>query len=337
MIVRIIILCLALLTTPAYAGENIFIIGSYQKEDLCGDPQLKGVNLAIEESGLHDTSVTSFFLHSRIISKQDFAQKVQSIEQEIERKKPRVIITLDDPAFNAFAKTVLANPAMYLVFSGVNRSLTDYNKELDFLNDTTPTKNITGVHEKLFMLEQMEFFEMLLNKLDKVAILYSTDSMGMIIKDQIVNELKQTIYASRLEFFPVKYMQDLYAAADEINDRKNINAYLPLPLSIIDKSTGQKKTVEELAPLLIEKIHKPDLALNKAFSKVGFLGGVSVDFHHMGHQAGTLAIKLLHGYNITKLKTENAGRHTISLNKKRQGSLSLTIRDDIWNLLDEVY
>ena len=317
----------------AAAPVTVFVVGSYLEDDLCSGPQYRGVLSALEGSGL-DYRLRSFFLDSRHLPAKAIKQKGQTIGQRIETERPRVLVTIDDAAFRLLAPMALQHPKLFLVFSGLNRSLDTYDRELHFLKDRVPTKNITGVYERLFMVEQMRFYETLLGDLGVVAILHSTDPMGKLVAHQIRDELDDTPYRQHLLFLPVATMKDFEQAVHTVVTRADIHAYMPILLSVRDETTGKHQTIKDLAPLLIKTIDKPDIALNKAFTKVGFLGGVSVDFFHMGYQAGTLAVQLLRGTPVQQLPVELAERYVVTLNRRRLSSLPIPVDDDFLNTID---
>ncbi|MCK7580375.1 MAG: hypothetical protein MZV65_35175 [Chromatiales bacterium] len=90
-----------------------------------------------------------------------------------------------------------------MVFTGLNRKLDFYNDKAGFLSNRTPVANITGVFEYLFMREQFAMLEAVLKRtVRKVAVLYSTDAVGVILKDQILDELKGTPYEDQSCCFP---------------------------------------------------------------------------------------------------------------------------------------
>jgi ABC-type uncharacterized transport system substrate-binding protein len=326
---------LILLSIPAYGESLIFVLASYHQNDPFEGPEHAGVIQALQTSEFQDIKIQSYFLDSRRLSKDKINQKIKEALLAINKKRPKIIIALDDLAFSVTAKKVIDMKNIYLVFAGINKPLDEYNAELKFLRNNTPIKNITGVYEYLFSAEQLEFLDLLLKRPCKVAILYSTDYMGEIAKSQILSELEHTPYKDRMELFPVTDMDDLMAAVQTIANRPDIQAYFPLTLSVKDPKKTARLTMKEIAPILTAKIKKIDLGVNLAFTRLGFFGGVHVDSFQMGYQAGLLAVKLLQGYPISNLKIENASGHKITINKKRLNELGLHFDDEILSLVDE--
>ena len=318
-----------------HAQEMVMIVSSYARDDLCGRPQYLGVIQAIEESRYRSIPVRSTFLDSKRLPPEKVRQRVKRAVDSIGKLHPQVVVTLDDLAFYQVGCKFIGERGMHVVFSGLNRSLSFYNKRFSFLSGRTPTKNITGVYEYLFLKDQMEFLQMIFKKKGKVALLYSTDFMGEILKDQVLAELKETGFFGELKLFPVSDMKDLVKAVDDINADPSIVAYIPDTMSIPGDVPGQRKTISDLAPVLTNRAKKIDLAINRAFTRAGFFGGVSVDFMYMGYQAGRQAVMLLDGYPIRRLPVENAMRYEIIINKKRMEELSLELDGQVLNMVDE--
>ena len=331
------LLLISVLQMPvcAYAREMIVIVASYAQDDLCGRPQYLGAIQAIEESRYRNLPIKSIFLDSKRLSSAEIRKRIDDAVTVIETEHPEIILTLDDLAFSEVGCRFVGARGMYVVFSGVNRPLKFYNSRFSFLKGNTPAKNVTGVYEYLFVREQMEFLRMVLRKDGQIALLYSTDFMGEILKEQVLTELQNTVYAKKIMLFPVSDMEELLNAVDSINSQPRIIAYIPDTMSVPDRKNGRTMTIGDLVPVLTGRAKKIDLATNKAFTRAGFFGGVSVDFMHMGYQAGRLAVMLLDGFPVKRLPVENAGRYEIIINKKRMNDLSLKLDDQVLNMVDE--
>ncbi len=319
----------------ASSSKKIFIVASYSEHDLCGSPQYKGIVSALKESEFQDFAITSIYLDSKRLGKKALEKRKQALIQQIDEERPYLIVTIDDLAFSVVAPCVVGEGPPWVVFSGLNRSLEEYNHALHFLKGNTPIKNITGIYEYLFMPEQIKFFDLISPERKKIALLYSTDFMGNILKDQVVRELEDAGLTDRLLYFPVANMDELAEKSAQIENNPQIGGYIPLTMSVKGEK-GEKYTIRELAPILIRKVKKIDLALNMAFTKSGFLGGVSVDFYQMGHQAGELAANIIRQYPISRLGVQRAERYRFVINKRRLQSLGLELPEEIYNMLDEL-
>lgn len=343
---KIMIGCLVLLVVLLYdvmrpienselQKEYIFIIASYHEGDMCGQPQMDAVIEAINQNNVNEFVFKKYFLDTR---KREYAlvqKDVEEIKKEIEFFKPKFVITIDDPALEYFYRTVLAYDDMFLVFTGVNKAIEKYNESFPFLDENgIATKNITGVYEYLFMKEQLALLEEILQRdVKKIAIMNSTDVVGMILMDQIYEELKDTKYNNKIIFFPIDTKEDLLSNAKEIQNNSEIDAWIPVMMSIQDPNTNEFLTMNKLAPLAIQLIQKPDLSLNMSFTELGFYGGVSIDFYQSGYDAGLIVAALYKGENIKNIPIKNAKHSILALNFKRIQQLNLYLPK---NVLDKV-
>jgi hypothetical protein len=242
--------------------NHIFIISSYHVGDPCGQPQFDAVIEALQHSRISNLSFTGHFLDTRRNSENIIKQKIEFIKEDILTLQPKVIVTLDDPAFALLYKFIMDNPNTYLVFSGVNKDVQIYNKDKQFLtDDCIPTKYITGVFEYMFMKEQLNLLEEILNKkLNKVAILYSEDSVSPIITQQLINEVKNSEYENVFVKYSIKTIEDMIQTSYLINEDKTIDAWIPIALSILNEK-NEKILMSNTAKIMTSIINKPDLSL----------------------------------------------------------------------------
>lgn len=335
--IRRLTVSLAMLLGAASAmATEILLVASYHEKDVCGNPQYNAAMDAIRQGGFANVATKGYFLDTRVRAREDVAKDIEQIKREIRSTKPKVVFTVDDPAFAMLYEEVLRQPETKLVFTGLNRHLEFYNQKAPFLNDRRPSANITGVFEYIFMREQFEMLEAVLKKdLNKVAVLHSTDPVGVILKDQIISELKGTRYADRLVIFAAEDIPTMLEHAKTINDANDIDAYIPVTMSTLDPESKTRKTMENVAPLLTRGIRKIDISLNSSFTEYGFFGGVSVDFYQMGFQSGFQAVKLLKGGAIHDIQIEDAKRSIIAINRKRMQDLGIRLSSETQGIVDK--
>jgi ABC-type uncharacterized transport system substrate-binding protein len=325
---------LSLVSAAAFAAE-IFLVASYHENDVCGRPQYEAAMDALKQGGFSNLRSKGYFLDTRVRNREDVLKDIEQIKKDIRAQKPKFVFTIDDPAFAMLYEDILKQPETRLVFTGLNRSLDFYNEKSPFLNKRAPSANITGIFEYIFMREQFEMLEAVLKKpLRKVAVLHSTDAVGNILKDQIINELKGTKYQDRLVIFPAEDIPAMLKQAKLINDRADIDAYIPVTMSVLDPKDNTRKTMENVAPMLTKAIRKIDISLNSSFTEYGFFGGVSIDFYQMGFQSGYQAVKLLKGASIKDTPVEDAGRSIIAINRKRMQELGIKLSPDAQGIVD---
>lgn len=320
----------------ASQAEDVLLVSSYRQTDACGQPQYKAALDALEQGGMSGLTTKAYFLDARVSSRADMLKTVEQIKQEIRRVRPKLVFTFDDTAFALLYEELLAQPDTQMVFSGLNRDLDYYNARARFMDGRTPVANITGIFEYLFMQEQLSILEAVLGRpLNRVALLYSTDPVGRILKDQILKELEGTVYAQSVDLFPAEDVPAMLNRARAINDDPDIDAYIPVTMSVLDPADGKRKTMDQLAPLLTGTIRKLDLTLNSSFTEYGFFGGVSIDFYQMGFQSGYLATRLLKGGTIEGAQVENARRSIIAINRRRMEELGISLSPEVRSIVDK--
>jgi ABC-type uncharacterized transport system substrate-binding protein len=123
--------------------------------------------------------------------------------------------------------------------------------------------------------------------------------------------------------------------AKAIDDDKQIDAYIPVTMSVLDPADNKRKTMKMVAPMLTKAIRKIDLSLNSSFTEYGFFGGVSVDFYQMGFQTGFLATKLLKGGTIKEIPIEDAKRSIIAINRTRMQELGIQLSPEARSIVDK--
>lgn len=334
--VIIVVLMMLLLAAARALAVDVFLIASYHENDACGQPQYKAAMDALKQGGFAGLASKGYFLDTRVAAKEDVAKAIELIKKDLRADKPKLVVTIDDPAFAMLYEEVLRQPETRMVFSGLNRKLDYYNDKARFLSQRTPVANITGVFEYLFMREQFSMLEAILKRpVRKVAVLYSTDAVGVIVKDQILDELKGTQYENRVVLFSADDVPTMVRNAAAINEDKQIDAYIPVTMSVPDPADNKRKTMNMLAPTLTRTIRKIDLSLNASFTEYGFFGGVSIDFYQMGFQTGFLASKLLKGGAIKDTPVEDAKRSIIAVNRSRMQELGIQLGPEVRSIVDK--
>lgn len=332
LLVAVLLLCAAAFSASA---AEVFLVSSYHEGDMCGRPQCEAALEALKQSGIPDLSFRVYHLDSRRRAGQEVDGDIEKIIADIRERKPALVLTVDDLAFSRLYGEVVRRPSTFLVFTGLNRAIAEYDREIPFLDEKgLPVKNITGVFEYLFMKEQFEMLEVLLRRpLKKVALLHSTDPVGIIVKEQIAGELEGTPYAEMLEFHAAEDAESVLRLAEALGADETLDAWIPVTMSV-KNAHGGFLTMGDLAKEMTSRIRKPDLALNVSFTELGFYGGVSVDFYQMGFQTGLMAAKLLKGHSIREIPVENARTSIIAVNRSRLRELGISISGDFAAIVD---
>ncbi len=320
-------------------AARIFILMSYSENDTCGGPQLRGVLDILHQKDGRDINTKIFCLNSKTLPEEKVEERKKKALEIFETFSPDVSISIDDIAFETLAPFFTQKTGHgYLVFTGTNILPEEYNQRFHFHDKRIPTGRITGVYENLLQLEQFKFFSIINNKPGKVAILYSDDPVARIVFNQILNELKGTVYETLLVPMKASTLEDVKRYARKIETTPEIKAYIPITFSIKDRKRPNSKKLQlsDIAPILLKTIHKPDLAVNSSFVKLGFFGGVSIDFYAMGKEAGNMAMLLLNGYKISHLRIRDAHEKKIVINISRAKEVGLHLTPSVMALADRL-
>jgi len=319
------------------SAHKIFILMSYQKNDKCGNPQLRGVIDALRYEGHDEQAMQIFFLNARISSQKELERRKSKALNAFKEYEPDVTVSIDDLAFQTMAPYFLDKKGRgVLVFAGTNISPEDYNRKYHFHQKRRPIARITGVYEKLFIKKQLRFIKLIFGeKTGRIPVLYSSDPVGTIVLKQILDEISGTPYKKWIVPMKVDTLMDVKIAARKIQEDPKIKAYIPLTFAIkSDDGSHETLTIKDVAPVLLKTIKKPDLTVNAAFVDMGFWGGVSVDFYEMGYCAGQMAAMLLKGYHIDSIKTKDAYHTVTIINLKRNQEIGLRLPGPVMGMVD---
>jgi len=336
----VIIMFVCLFPMTSFSKEvKIFMVQSYSDQDLCGKPQLEGAVKALKNNGFteDDSKIYYFFMDTKkhYVTKEQIAERGNVAYKKITTIKPDVVITFDDNAFKTLAPKLI-HTQYKLIFTGINKPPEEYNKKLHFMDkNRKPTANITGVYEKLHIEDNLKLFEKIIHKTERVVFIYSDDSVGRILANQVRFELKNTEH--NWEIIMIRTLREYKNVLRKVNVDKSISAYSPHAHSLIDEKTGKRLGFNDTITYTLNNCNKPDIVTNANFCKAGFFGGAAVDFYYMGYQAGEMAVKVLRGVDIKNINVEDAKKCKIVFNAKRVQQLKIKIPLDILNAADEIY
>ena len=319
---------------------KIFILSSYHRGDICGDMQYRGVKEALNSETVGRLTVEDFWLDTRHLKGKRLKRRIEEAIKRINLFDPYIIITIDDPAFRVALEHFLGREGPpYIVFSGVNRPLKYYNEEYHLFKGSRPAKNVTGVYEYIFSQEAIRFLdEWMDDNSCKLAVVYSNDTVGRILKEQLKEELERTDLKGRIkQFIEVSTLSDLKKTLKTLQEDREVCGYFPFVMSIRDDAHNKQVSFTEVAQYIKKWIKKPDLFPNaRGAAQIGLFGGIGVDFQMMGYQAGKMAAKIILGEGIEGIPVERAKEFEVIINYNRTVECGLPPKDDLLNIADEV-
>lgn len=320
--------------------RRVFILHSYEQGHVCGQPQHDGVVAALEKEGFVDGKnlvVASYFMDTkRKNNTMDLReQQANRALQLIDKFQPHVLVTLDDNAFRTVALQLVGAP-FGIVFSGLNGQPGDYNVQKTFYTSSeNPGYNITGVYEKLHIVDAIRVQGKILPKLRKVRILCDKSPTGRAITKQVQIELANDSIPVDFDIKIVDNWEEYKKEISTINKSEDIGTIYPAALLLKDRN-GTTYTAPEIFRWTVKNCVKPAIALNYAFVKLGLFGGAAVDFKSMGMQAGTMAARILKGQPAGTIAFEDARRYALVFNLTRAKQLNIVIPDDILLAADDL-
>ena len=332
--------------SPSLAIKKLFIVHSYEKGHICGQPQHDGALEGLARSGWivgENLDVRAYHMDTKRVNNTPALIKHQAelAMQEIERFQPDAVLTLDDNAF----KTIALSPSMSdrsFIFSGMNGQPEEYNTKLAFMNSREhPGGMVTGVYEKLHVREAVRVMS-IMHGVKEILILVDQSPTGKAIARQVDIELSlPERISNRTPAYQVtrriirswEEFQEVIAQADSDPD---IGAIYLGTLLLRDEG-GQTYTAEEIIDYYVAHSRKPAIGLNYAFIKQGLYGGATVDFFAMGRLAGKKVARILSGTKPGELPIEDAPRIALVFNLERAEAIGLEIPPDILMAADEVF
>ncbi len=320
---------------------RVFIVHSYDPENLAGNPQDSGLVKGFADHGFVDdvtVTIERFFMDTnRTYTK---SEQVEARGREalarIKAFKPDLVITVDDNA----ARTVmlsLVDSDTPVVFTGINNKPEVYNRGRKFMrNRLRPGHNVTGVYEKLYIAKYLQVMGEIVPDLKKVVFVVDDSLTGNAIKKQMEAELfaesSDVLYSIR----KVSSFEEYKQLIRWIEADPEIGAYHALVFRL-RAGDGAIITGRDIIHWTLGHTRKPALSGNYFMSKLGTLGGVSVDFTAMGRQAAHKCVQILKGQPAGEIAIEDAAKYALVFNIARARQLGMVIAPELLGAADQVY
>jgi putative tryptophan/tyrosine transport system substrate-binding protein len=319
---------------------RIFILHSYESGHVCGQPQHDGVVSALEKAGMkapESLTIETYFMDTKKKNNTEALIREQSriALGKIRSFRPDVLVILDDNAFRTVG-LALADTPVPIVFCGMNGQPEAYHRKKAFMESRErPGHNITGVYEKLHFVDAIRVHTRLFPKTRKVVILSDLSPTGRAILTQIRLEIACEPLPCAHEIRVVKNWEGYQQQILNANQDPEVGVIYPGALLVKDR-TGRTYTAPEIFAWTRQNSTKPEIAINYAFTKMGLFGGVAVDFHAMGEQAGQMVVGILQGEDPGGIPVEEAQRYALVFNLDRARQLGIQIPPDVLLAADDV-
>ncbi|UZP66534.1 hypothetical protein N1030_13070 [Desulfovibrio mangrovi] len=336
------VLCLGFASAGhAQNAKRVFILHSYELEHVCGGPQHVGVLRGLAEGGFTEgvnLVAMAFAMDTKRVNNTPelMRRQAEAAQEAIAAYKPDVLVTLDDNAFRMVG-LAYANTDLPVVFSGLNVRPEKYAEKVPWLDTREqPGHNITGVLEKLHTLKALKVQRSILKKLDMVYVIADNSPTGEAaltqFREEMASEPHDFLWRHMVTDSWEEYQQLMLAACTD----PEIDTIYPMALLLKD-AKGKTYTAPEVLRWTTKVCRKPSIPINYSFVKLGVMGGVGVDFEHMGIQTGRIVARILNGEKPGDIGLQQAERYALVFNLARAKELGIVIPEDILLAADYVY
>ena len=198
-IIFIALLLFSFCTGISYSQQTkrVFIVSSYDKNNVCSLPQEKGVYKGLNHQGWIkgiNMDVKIFYMDTKkhYTTADAIRQRGELALKQIEAYNPQVVIVIDDNAFKEVGLKLAGRKDIAVVFTGINCPPEIYNQQVHFMDSRLrPGLNITGVYEKIYIDRSIKVMQAALgfNKGNIVALLDDSPT-GYAFNEQFAVEKK---------------------------------------------------------------------------------------------------------------------------------------------------
>ncbi len=306
-----IITIISLLTSDIFAKPTkIFILQSYNKTNVCSFPQEKGLRKSLKNL---DCIIEVFYMEtkSKYNTKEKIKHQANLAVQKINKFNPDILCTIDDNAFKYVGQLYYNQPGINVVFSGMNNSPLNYSCIQSW---DSPSNNITGVYENLHIIKTFNYMTKILN-LDRIyVVLDYTETTSMFVLEQILKEFNDDYKPISWFVTRVKYYEEYQKLFKQFNNDNNQIAVYPVAFSLTDKDNNIIST-NEVVNWTAKNSNIPTISVNYMFTKLGFTGGICINFEEMGYQMGEIVKRINNGESTIDIPIQKAQIYTTVFNK----------------------
>ncbi|HEB50920.1 MAG TPA: hypothetical protein ENI89_09950 [Desulfobulbus sp.] len=337
--------CLAVLPPagPGRAGRLplVLVVHSYDPGNLASEPEDKGLVQGLARHGFIDgksVDIRRFYMDTKrkYTSPEQIRARGREALKLVASLRPDVVVTMDDNAIRTVMMP-LVDTDIPVVFSGMNNQPELYNRSREFMDSREqPGHNVTGVHERLYIDKSLQLMKEIVPGLKRVVFIVDDSPTGYAIKRQIQEELFNNETDILYSIWQAESFAQYKRFILRINSDPGIGAYYPVAVRL-PAADGSMVTGEDLFRWTLRHGRKPGMAVNYVVSRMGILGGVSVNFVSMGEQTADKVAGILRGTPAGEIRIEDTADYAIVFNMARARQLGIAIPTDLLAAADEVY
>jgi putative ABC transport system substrate-binding protein len=327
----------------AQPAKRIFIVQSYEKGHVCGEPQAEGILGALAAGGWtvgRNLTVQSYYMdtYRTNATPEAMQREGQTALQQIAELKPDLVFVLDDAAVRQVMLPLIGRSDLSVVFSGMNGQPEMYDGLKKYMDSRAhPGSNVTGVYEKLYAAQSLKVMAQAMPQLrgSKAVMITDFSPTGNGLTKQFELELKDVKEVS-WEVRRVKDWAEYTALIETLNNDPAVKAIYPVALTLPAEG-GARYAAAQIYDWTIAHSRKPEMAINYFFARMGLFGGAVINFGSMGKLAGQKGAKILAGTKAGNLPIEDAPDSAIVFNLKRAKDLGIEIPPRVLAAANAIY
>jgi hypothetical protein len=329
--------------TQSQPAKRVYIVQSYEKGHVCGEPQAEGILNALSAGGWtvgRNLTVQSYYMDTYRTNATPEAMQREGLKAlgEIAEFKPDIVFVLDDAAVRQVMIPLVGRGDLAVVFSGMNGQPEMYDGLKKYMDSRArPGSNVTGVYEKLYAAQSLKVMAQAIPQLRAAKAVMITDfsPTGNGLTKQFELELKD-VTDVKWEVRRVKDWTEYTALIDTLNNDPTVKAIYPVALTLPVEGGG-RYAAAQIYDWTITHSRKPEMAINYFFARMGLFGGAVINFGAMGKLAGQKGAKILAGTKAGDLPIEDAPDSAIVFNLKRAKDLGIEIPPRVLAAANAIY
>jgi len=325
---------------------SLLIIQSYEKGVGCGATIEVGLLEGLAQAGYQNgkqLELHYYYMNGQEthITEEAIHKQAQLALAEVDRLKPRIIVLLDDNAFEHVLPALTDNSTP-VFFAGTNVPLEYYNRLHPFMESRQyPGKNVTGVTEEHALLQTLNLITTIIPTAKTAVTIYS-DSTPFARR---MAEANEAYIAKHRESFPLRFLppakvtklSEYQALIKKYDNDPSVDIIYTFNTVSLVRDDGTISPIKETIKWMADNQKKPDFTWMNNWVEAGYLASAGIDIKETGQRLADKIVKVLAGSKPGDLPIENPGKYAITLNLDRAKKLNLEIPVDILEAADIIY
>ena len=304
-------------------ASKVLVVSSYDKDYEWNRAIVESIENVFADT---DVETKYYYMNTRLRTDEEWKVQAGQIALDIVNEwNPDVVIACDDNAQSYFVKFIKDNKNIQIVFCGLNKDPEEYGY---------PTNNITGILEKPFPLDSLNFLSDIVPDIENIAFIGDDSSTTDGFIDYL-NEENYGIYKIH-GYYKFKTIDQLTNAIKRLEN--SCDAFYLIRTIGIHDETGNIMDSKDVIKRIMEITDKPLLGLSDYIIQDGALCGVVPSPYEHGRLAAEIALQILQENKTAedfKMITPENGEKLINVNSAIMEDISLPV--NILNESDRIF